>query len=62
MNKIQLGMHWQAETQADMRNWNNAGARRAIREEIGDWIWVEASKGYRERAKLLFDQRGLVTS
>lgn len=40
----------------DVRNWNNADTRWAMREDIGELIWIEASKGYRVRARRLFAQ------
>jgi len=43
--------------QNDVRNWNNADSRWATRAEIGELIWIEASKGYHVRARRLFDQR-----
>lgn len=41
----------------EVRNWNNADTRWAMREEIGELVWVEASKGYRVRARRLFDHK-----
>ena len=43
--------------QSEVRNWNNADSRWAMRAEIGELIWIEASKGYHVRARRLFDQR-----
>ena len=40
----------------EIRNWNNAETRWAMREEIGELIWIEASKGYKVRARRLFSQ------
>ena len=45
-----------AENQGDIRNWNNANSRWAIRDEIEEWIWIEASKGFRVRGRVLFDK------
>jgi mannose-6-phosphate isomerase-like protein (cupin superfamily) len=43
--------------QSEVRNWNNADSRWAMQAEIGELIWIEASKGYHVRARRLFDQR-----
>jgi mannose-6-phosphate isomerase-like protein (cupin superfamily) len=47
----------ESRTYGEMRNWNNADTRWAMREEIGELVWVEASKGYRVRARRLFDHK-----
>jgi mannose-6-phosphate isomerase-like protein (cupin superfamily) len=49
--------HENAEAWGDIRNWNNAETRWAMQEEIGDLIWIEASKGYKVRARRLFAQK-----
>jgi len=41
----------------EVRNWNNANTRWAMREEVGELLWVEASKGYRVRARRLFSDK-----
>ena len=43
-------------SEVDIRNWNNADTRWAVCQHIGEVIWVEASKGFKVRARLLFDQ------
>ena len=55
--KLDFDQSGQERLEGEVRNLNNAESLWAMQSDIGEFVWVEASKGYNVRARCLFDRK-----